>query len=81
MHCQTIQELEDHFGCKLESLATCMDLAAVGMSYIVTSTVVHPFHGRFRTECDILPPLYPKTKCSAFHEATVRYIQLMVTGI
>ncbi|XP_071845368.1 SKA complex subunit 1-like [Apostichopus japonicus] len=32
MHCQTIQELEDHFGCKLESLATCMDLAAVALN-------------------------------------------------
>lgn len=63
MHCQTIQELEDHFGCKLESLATCMDLAAVGKSYFVTSTVVHPFHSRFQFVLNVIfPPLYPKTK-------------------
>lgn len=65
MHCQTIQELEDHFGCKLESLATCMDLAAVGKSYFVTSTVVHPFYGRFRTVCDIFPP-FTQNKAGLF---------------
>lgn len=29
MNCQTLQELEDHFNYKLESISTCMDLAAV----------------------------------------------------
>lgn len=31
MHCKSVEDLEDHFTCKLESLATCMDLASVAL--------------------------------------------------